>query len=389
MERRPTEKNGDNPDLTKRESEAGVKQEVHKASHELSDNGNNNNSALKENGDEAAEESFPDGGLRAWLCVLGSFLISATCYGVLNSFGVFQEYYRDNILNDRPIQDIAWIGSLQLCFNLLTGCVSGPLFDAGYFKHLVAGGGMLYFFTLFMTSISTEYYQFILAQGIGVGLSAGMLFTPSISVLAHHFKRNRSAVFGIFAGGASVGGAVLPIAVQRLLPQVGFPWTIRILAFIILFCVGTGFICCNPRLQPRQGSRVLDIRVFRSVSYTFLVFGAGLVSLGLYVPLTYGVTYAVQNGMNAQLAFYSLSILNGCSLFGRILPNLIAQHVGPLNVLIVSCTLASIMLYAFTAAESNAGILVYDGFFGVFSGTYVSVLPAACSSLTIDPKETG
>ncbi|KAF9266174.1 MFS general substrate transporter [Marasmius fiardii PR-910] len=375
-------KNDDNPDLICHESKTGVKQ-VDVRAHECSEDLNNNSSS-NENSNDAAAEYFPDGGLRAWLCVFGvRFLITDT------QFGIFQEYYRVNTLKDRPIQDISWIGSLQLCFNLLTGCISGPLFDAGYFKHLIAGGGILYFFTLFMTSISTEYYQFILAQGIGVGLSAGMLFTPSLSVLAHHFKRHRSAVFGIFAGGASVGGAVLPIAVQRLLNQVGFPWTIRIMAFIILFCVATGFVCCSPRLQPRRGSRVLDFRVFRDVSYTFLVFGAGLVSLGLYVPLTYGVTYAVQNGMSSRLAFYSLSILNGCSLFGRTLPLFIAQRVGPLNVLIVACTFASIMLFVFTTAKSNVGILVYDGFFGVFSGTYVSGLPAACSSLTRDPKETG
>ncbi|KAG7097473.1 hypothetical protein E1B28_004816 [Marasmius oreades] len=376
----PSDKNDEQSHLTRRESRTAIaKQQEDKVSHHSSPS----NPQVKE------EECFPDGGLRAWLCVFGSFLISAVCYGVLNSFGVFQEYYRVNTLKDRPIQDISWIGSLQLSFILLTGCVSGPFFDAGYFKSLIAGGGILYVFMLFMTSISTEFYQFILAQGIGVGLSAGMLFTPSLSVLAHHFKRYRSIVFGIFAGGASVGGAVLPIAVQRLLREVGFPWTMRILAFFVLFCVSAGFLCCGPRLPPRQGSRVLDVRVFKSVSYSLLVFGAGLISFGLYVPLTYGVTYAVQNGMGQQLAFYSLSILNGCSLIGRVLPNIIAQRVGPLNVLIVSCTIASIMLFVFTTAKSNVSILVYDGFFGVFSGTYVSGLPAACSSLTFDPKEIG
>lgn len=334
-------------------------------------------------------DGFPDGGTKAWLCLFGSFLLSTVCYGVLNSFGVFQEYYRLNNLRHRSIQDISWIGSLQLCLNLLAGCVSGPLFDAGYFKHLIATGGVLYVFSLMMTSISKEFYQFILAQGVGVGLAAGFLFTPGVSVLAHHFQRRRNLVFGIFASGASVSGAVLPIAVQRLLRQVGFGWTIRILAFIVLACVTTAFFCCSPRLPPRKGGRVLDFRVFKSPAYSFLVFGAGCVALGLYVPLTFGITYAIQHGVDQQLAFYSLAILNACSIIGRTIPNLIAQRVGPLNVLIIACSLSAIMLFVFTTTQSTAGILTYNAFFGVVSGTYVSGLPPACSSLTLDSRETG
>ncbi|THU91895.1 MFS general substrate transporter [Dendrothele bispora CBS 962.96] len=337
---------------------------------------------------------IPDGGARAWRCLFGAFMISVVCYGVLNSFGVFEEYYRINQLSDRSLNDISWIGSLQLCLILLTGSISGPLFDAGYFKHLILVGGLLYVFCLFMTSIATEYYQFLLAQGLGVGFSQGLLFTPSLSSLAHHFKRYRNVVFGIHAAGASVGGVVrrLPpvhIAMQRLFAQVGFGWAVRILAFIVLSCVSTGFILCSTRLPPRKNSRIVDVRVFRDIPYSFLVFGAGTVALGLYAPLSYGVTFAVDHGMSQRLAFYSLAILNACSAIGRTIPNVIAQQVGPINVLIFACTISSISLYVWITASSNAGILVFYAFFGVFSGTYVSCLSSAAVSLTKDPTETG
>ncbi|KIK64767.1 hypothetical protein GYMLUDRAFT_160550, partial [Collybiopsis luxurians FD-317 M1] len=143
-------------------------------------------------------------------------------------FGVFEEYYSANQLSNQSLNNISWIGSLQLCLVLLGGCVSGPLCDAGYFKHLIGLGGLLFFFCLMMTSISTQYYQFVLSQGLGVGLAQGLLFTPGMAVLAHHFKRYRTLVFGIFASGASIGGVVLPIALQRLFAQVGFGWGVRI-----------------------------------------------------------------------------------------------------------------------------------------------------------------
>ncbi|KAJ3740821.1 major facilitator superfamily domain-containing protein [Lentinula detonsa] len=331
----------------------------------------------------------PDGGTKAWLCVFGAFMISITCYGVANTFGVFEEYYSANQLSNESLNNISWIGSLQLCLILLVGCVSGPLCDAGYFKHLIASGGLLFFFCLMMTSISTEYYQYLLSQGIGVGLAQGLLFTPGMAVLAHHFKRYRTLVFGIFAAGASIGGVILPIALQRLFDKVGFAWGVRILAFIVLVCVGTGFVCCTTRFPPRKGGRVLDIRVFKTPSYTLLVLGAGFVGLGLYAPVNFGVVYATDHGMSQQLAFYSLAILNAGSLFGRILPNVLATMFGPLNLLIGSCTVSSVSLYLWFTATRNAGMLVFEAIYGITSGAYVSCLPAATASLTKNPNETG
>ncbi|UNI15781.1 hypothetical protein JDV02_002283 [Purpureocillium takamizusanense] len=48
----------------------------------------------------------PDGGLRAWLVVLGSFMALLTSLGLLNSLDVFQDYYRNKWLDDSNFE---WI----------------------------------------------------------------------------------------------------------------------------------------------------------------------------------------------------------------------------------------------------------------------------------------
>ncbi|KAJ7186811.1 MFS general substrate transporter [Mycena filopes] len=316
-------------------------------------------------------------------------MVNFCCYGVVTSFGVFEEHYSVNQLKDRPLSDISWIGSLQLSLVLLVGCVSGPMFDAGYLKSMIAFGGTLYVFCLFMTSISTEFYQFVLSQGLGVGLAMGIVFSPAISTIGHHFKKYKIVAFGIYAAGASIGGTVLPIAMRRLFDEVGFPWAVRTLAFIVLFCMSCGFVCCSRRLPPRKIDRIVDIRVFEDRAYCFLVLGITLISLGLYAPLSYGVTYAVANGVSADLAFYSLSILNAVSLAGRLLPNLIAQRVGPINMLICSCSLAGILSFVWVSAHSTSAILAFNGVFGFASGGYVSVVPAALVSLSANANNIG
>jgi MFS family permease len=151
--------------------------------------------------------------------------------GMTNSFGVFQEYYTYT----HPIHTvvdataISWIGSIQYTLCPLLGCIAGPLFDAGYLKSLIFAGGSLYVFSLMMTSIATQYWQVILAHGLGVGLGMGLFFSPSVSTLSHHFQRSRyrTVAYGLQATGSSIGGIVYPIMMRALIPRVGFGWAMR------------------------------------------------------------------------------------------------------------------------------------------------------------------
>lgn len=152
-----------------------------------------------------------------------------------NSYGVFQEYYSTHQLAGQSATAISWIGSIQLCFCPLLGCISGPLFDAGYLKHLIIVGGSLYVFCMMMTSIATEYWQILLAHGIGVGLGMGLIFSPSVGTLSHHFakSRYRTLAYGCQASGSAVAGVIVPIMLRFLFPAVGFGWGMRIREFSV------------------------------------------------------------------------------------------------------------------------------------------------------------
>lgn len=45
--------------------------------------------------------TFPDGGLRAWLVVAGSSHILFCSFGFVNAWGVFQDYYQQELFTDR------------------------------------------------------------------------------------------------------------------------------------------------------------------------------------------------------------------------------------------------------------------------------------------------
>jgi MFS family permease len=49
-----------------------------------------------------------------------------------------------------------------------------------------------------------------------------------------YFRKRRAIAGGLAIAGSSLGGVIFPIMVVHLLPKVGFGWTMRICAFLIL-----------------------------------------------------------------------------------------------------------------------------------------------------------
>ena len=57
--------------------------------------------------------NFPEGGLKAYLTVLGAFMALACTFGQMSAFGTYQAWYATHQLRHLPASTISWIGSLQ------------------------------------------------------------------------------------------------------------------------------------------------------------------------------------------------------------------------------------------------------------------------------------
>jgi hypothetical protein len=67
--------------------------------------------------------------LRAALVVTGASAVLFCTVGFVNAFGVFQQYYKANMLNDKSDSDISWIGSVSIFFLYGLAPVAGVLVD--------------------------------------------------------------------------------------------------------------------------------------------------------------------------------------------------------------------------------------------------------------------
>lgn len=204
--------------------------------------------------------------------------------GTINAFGVFQTYYETNPLWHASPSNISWIGSIQAFLLLLVGVVSGPLYDAGYFRLLIAGGAFMIPFGFFMTSLCTSYWQTMLAQAFVIGIGNGLLFVPSVAVLPQYFTTHKSLANGIAASGSSFGGIIYPIVLRQLYPKIGFPWATRVLGFIALATAGSSFLIMRPRVMPKHKRHLTDLAAFKEPPYALFCLAMFFGFIGFYGP---------------------------------------------------------------------------------------------------------
>ncbi|KAK0748912.1 putative monocarboxylate transporter [Schizothecium vesticola] len=332
----------------------------------------------------------PNGGLNAWLQVASGFCVFFNSWGVLNTFGVFQTYYETGELFVASSSDISWIGSIQAYCVLVFGLLSGPIYDRGYLRSLMAIGSFLIVFGFMMLSISTQYWHAVLAQGFCVGIGAGLLFIPAVAVLPQYFTTRMALAMGIAASGSSLGGVVYPVAFLNLLNKIGFAWSVRVIGFIALATLITPVIFMEMRVKPIKPRAVLDWTVFTDWPFAFFTLSTMFGFAGLYVMLFYISFYTFATGIASRhMAFYLVPILNAGSMFGRTLPNALADKIGPLNVLAPGAICCGILTFAMLGVKTLPAIIVITLIYGFFSGIFIALPPVCFVRLTADKSKVG
>ncbi|KAF5667345.1 transporter MCH4 [Fusarium denticulatum] len=318
-------------------------------------------------------EPPPDGGFWAWASAIAGHIVMLNSWGYNSSFGVFQT-----------------IGP-NIC-TVLYGTLSGRLTDAGYFRITFAAGTLLTCLGVFMTSLSTTFWQLLLSQGLCTGLGNGLMFTPSLAVVSTYFKHRRALAFGITATGSATGGLIFPSMARQLLGGVGFAWTVRAMGLVQLITLVMANLLLRPRIPSRQSGPWIDLASFKEKGYLFFAMGIFLIFWGTFFPFYYLASFAVSQldePLTYSAALNVLLVVNGVGIIGRSLPNAIAHHFGSIAVLIPVVFISSICLFTWPAVSTEAGLYAWASVYGIVAGASMSLFPPALSDLTTDVHKTG
>lgn len=325
--------------------------------------------------------------------------------GLINAFGVFQEYYSSL---DPPMStpsSISWIGSVQTLLLLLIGSATGKLVDRGFARRMASGGGVLVTLAMVLTSISGEftddrrprYYQVFLSQGVLSGLGMSLLLVPSTALVPTYFVARRSLAVGLANTGASVGGIIYPVLTRQLLNRLGFSWAMRATALMVFVTTGLGALLLRQRpelgLQPAKRT-LYDIRCLRKPRFAIFVTGIALCFAGSYIPYFYVTTWLSQTRFPLPdfEPYYLLSILNAGGLVGRIIPSFLADKVksGPIFMQALAAIACGALAAGWTYIQTSvAGMVTWVVAYGFFSGCVICLIPATAATLSNDMSRLG
>ncbi|KAF7189815.1 MFS-type transporter dbaD [Pseudocercospora fuligena] len=338
--------------------------------------------------DATAVENRPlkvqkDSGVQAWSQVVGAFCWYFNTWGLLASYGSFQSYYEEDLLRSNSSFQISTIGSLQSFLLVFLGFLAGPLYDAGYSRHLLSCGTLLIVVGTIAQSFCTQLWQLLLAQGLCIGLGCGCLAVLSVAIPTLWFTHRLPLANGIAASGSGLGGVILPIVIRNLLGKVGFGWTVRAIALIVLTLLACANLLLRVPQPTKQRRRLIDVESLTDWPYICFVLGCFCVFLGMYTPFYYVQTFALRTGLASEsVALYIVTAMNCGSIPGRIIPAFFAQHFGPLNMIILTTVALAACGLGFLGVGSIASVYVVAVLYGFFSGTFFALQPTVFARLT-------
>ncbi|KAG4277094.1 hypothetical protein FPRO04_14172 [Fusarium proliferatum] len=364
------------------------------------------NDQNREGSTDDAADDYPEGGLKAWLVVVGSWCSMFSIYGLINTSAVFESYFKANLLKDYSYSQIGWIFSLYLFLVFFVGVLVGPVFDRFGPRLLVAGGCFLIVLSLMLLGLSNSelqcsvsadsqwfdqdeiaFYQTILTYSVLGGLGGALLNAPAYSAIAHFFHARRGLATGIASTAGGIGGTVLPLLFQHLSGEggVGFAWSCRIMGFLMLGLAVPANLFIRSRKsakmrgtdQTKLSSVWPEFSIFREPRFALASVGYFFMEIGLFAPLTYIISYATSYDMSTSDSFLLLSFFNAGSVVGRFLTGLLADIFGRFNVIIITIALCVVtVLGIWLPCDGSRGVLItFAVAFGVASGSNLSLIP--------------
>jgi len=158
-----------------------------------------------------------------------------------------------------------------------------------------------------------------------------MIFIPAVSITAQWYYEHRGLASGVVFTAGSVAGIILPIAMRRLFVLIGYPWTVRVVGFIFLVCLIIGNLLLRPRIKPSKAlnGKVVDLSALKDIRFALLGVAIFFSDWALFGPLTFITSYSLAQGISPDLSYYMVAFLNVGSSFGRVIPGLLADKIGP------------------------------------------------------------
>lgn len=331
---------------------------------------------------------------RGWACVVGVFLIAVHTWGMssvrtlffhfsrhgfgltrgvspslLQAYGVFLTYYA-TYPSFQPTSNVmfAYVGGLSIAVAFITSPLVGYYVSKGYSRPILFTGVLIEAGSYVGASFATRSWHLFLTQGFGYGLGMGMLYTGSVGIISQWFRRHTGFANALGAAGTGVGGLAYSLGTNRMLENLGYAMTMRVLA-ILIFCFN-GIAVLLLRNRNEQIGVIarspFNYRLLTTPGYP-LILVYGLCCLFGYIMGLFSMSsYCTSIGLTASQGSVAVAMMSVGQAIGRPAIGFLCDNLGILNVTTGAAAFSTILNFVmWPLAKSYSVILVY----GLLAGT--------------------
>lgn len=349
--------------------------------------------------DETDDDHPIDGKFAMWQATLVMLQVFST-WGVNSAFGVFLNYYLDsNSFAGATMYDFALLGGMLVCLAQSPAPLGVFLVEMFGQKKVQMVSVVVQTLGYFLASVSKEFWQLFICQGLMVGMCATMISIPGTLVLPTWFDKRKSTAMGIAVSGAGLGGVVFSLALNKVIQETGDQkWALRMTGFVTFAVSGFATAFLRPRKQKARNElrstkdrvmanlrTVFDFSAFRSYPFSLLALWFGIVVMGYVIVVFSYANYATGIGLNRNQASTLLAVVNASQVVGRPLVGQMGDICGRYNAAGFFCAYIGILIFAFwMRATTYAELMVL----AVLIGAPVGVASTMAQSLALDSLES-
>ncbi|KAG9694157.1 MFS general substrate transporter, partial [Aureobasidium melanogenum] len=342
-----------------------------------------------------AEPTYPpqDGGKEAWMFLFGACIIEITAWGFPYCYGVFEAYF-----NSHPPfqgQDLVSTGGV-LSNGILQLSLPPVMFYVNNFpKHRVPVmwlGCLICTFSAIGAGFAKTPVQLIMTIGLLYGIGAGMLFGPSIHLMAEWFKVKKSLAYGFICASGAAAGAGLPPVYTVCLNRYGYKVTLIGWGVITFVVTSIGLLCVRPRLPhpakpPAPSMRDFDFT--KKPLFLIMLLATMVQAIAHYGPSLYLPSFGASLGLSASEAAMLASLLNLAQAIGQPLQGWLADwrksYYIPMLISTIGASLEALLIWGF--ARSLWSLSIFALAFGSTAGGFAVLRPRFAAEIVGDQGE--
>lgn len=198
-----------------------------------------------------------------------------------------------------------------------------------------------------------------------------------------------------------VAGLTLPVMLRFLIASQGFNNAVRYVTIVISVTSFAAVLLARPnpahtfrKPEKWMSKRTwVDTSAFRDPAFCWFTASISALFLGFYCVFFNLEEWAATNGIahkgtpppgaqSTLSTYWLLSIMNGCSTFGRLSSAWLCDRFGALHVHMTVTIVSSILcLFLWTFANTLAPALAFAILFGAFSGSVIGLPPASMAAI--------